>query len=93
MGIRLALGANRPAILRLVLGQGMLLTAIGLAIGVAGATLLMRTLSGLIYGVGTLDPLTFVAVPALLCAVALLACFLPARRAASVDPITTLRQG
>ena len=93
MGIRLALGANRPAILKLVLGQGMLLTAIGLAIGVAGATLLMRALSGLIYGVGTLDPLTFIAVPALLCAVALLACFLPARRAASVDPITTLRQG
>jgi putative ABC transport system permease protein len=93
MGIRLALGANRPAILKLVLGQGMVLTAIGLAIGLAGATILMRTLSGLIYGVGTLDPLTFVAVPALLCAVALLACVLPARRAASVDPITTLRQG
>jgi putative ABC transport system permease protein len=93
MGIRLALGANRPAILKLVLGQGMVLTGIGLAIGVAGATILMRTLSGLIYGVGTLDPLTFVAVPALLCAVALVACFLPARRAASVDPITTLRQG
>jgi len=93
MGIRLALGANRPAILKLVLGQGMVLTAIGLAIGLAGATILMRTLSGLIYGVGTLDPLTFVTVPALLCAVALIACFLPARRAASVDPITTLRQG
>ena len=73
-------------------GQGMVLTAIGLAIGLAGAAVLTRTLSGLIYGVGTLDPLTFVAVPALLCAVALLACFLPARRAASVDPITTLRQ-
>jgi predicted permease len=93
MGIRLALGANRPAILRLVLGQGMLLTAIGLTIGVAGATVLTRALSGLIYGVGTLDPLTFIAVPALLSAVALLACFLPARRAASVDPITALRQG
>jgi len=93
MGIRLALGANRPAILKLVLGQGMILTAIGLAIGVAGAAILTRTLSGLIYGVGALDPLTFVAVPLLLCAVALLACFLPARRAASVDPIATLRQG
>ena len=93
MGIRLALGANRPAILKLVLGQGMILTAIGLVIGVAGAAILTRTLSGLIYGVGALDPLTFVAVPALLAAVALLACFLPARRAASVDPIATLRQG
>jgi putative ABC transport system permease protein len=92
MGIRLALGANRPAILKLVLGQGMLLTAIGLALGLAGAVALTRTLSGLVYGVGTLDPLTFVTVPALLCAVALLACFVPARRAASVDPITTLRQ-
>jgi putative ABC transport system permease protein len=93
MGIRLALGANRPAILKLVLGQGMILAAIGLAIGVAGAMILTRTLSGLIYGVGALDPVTFVAVPALLFAVASLACFLPARRAASVDPITTLRQG
>jgi len=76
-----------------VLGQGMILTAIGLVIGVAGAAILTRTLSGLIYGVGALDPLTFVAVPALLAAVALLACFVPARRAASVDPIATLRQG
>jgi putative ABC transport system permease protein len=93
MGIRLALGADRPTILKLVLGQGMLLTAIGLALGLAGAVVLTRTLAGLVYGVGTLDPLTFVAVPLLLCGVALLACFLPARRAASVDPITTLRQG
>jgi putative ABC transport system permease protein len=93
MGIRLALGADRPAILKLVLGQGMLLTAVGLVLGLAGAAALTRTLSGLVYGVGTLDPLTFAAVPALLAVVALLACFLPARRAASVDPITTLRQG
>ena len=93
MGIRLALGADRPTILKLVLGQGMLLTAIGLALGLTGAAVLSRTLAGLVYGVGTLDPLTFVAVPLLLCIVALAACFLPARRAASVDPITTLRQG
>jgi predicted permease len=93
MGIRLALGADRPAILRLILGQGLLLTGIGLAIGLAGAAVLTRALSGLIYGVGRLDPLTFAAVPALLCVVALLACLLPARRAASVDPIATLRQG
>jgi putative ABC transport system permease protein len=92
MGIRLALGANRPAILKLVLGQGLVLTASGVALGMAGALILTRALAGLVYGVGTLDPLTFVAVPALLCGVALLACFIPARRAASVDPITTLRQ-
>jgi ABC-type antimicrobial peptide transport system permease subunit len=92
MGIRLALGANPLAILKLVLGQGMILTAVGLILGLAGAAILARTLSGLIYGVGTLDPLTFVAVPALLSVVALAACLLPARRAASVDPITTLRQ-
>ena len=93
MSIRLALGADRLAIVKMILGQGMLLTAIGLTLGLAGAAALTRTLSGLVYGVGTLDPLTFLAVPALLAIVALLACFLPARRAASVDPITTLRQG
>jgi predicted permease len=92
MGIRLALGANRPAILKLVLGQGLGLVATGLAIGVASAIALTRTLAGLVYGVGTLDPLTFFSVPALLAVVALLACLLPARRAAAVDPITTLRQ-
>jgi predicted permease len=92
MGIRLALGADRPAILKFVLGQGLVLTAIGLAAGLAAAVTLTRTLAGLVYGVGTLDPLTFVVVPGLLGAVALLACFAPARRAARVDPITTLRQ-
>jgi predicted permease len=93
MGIRLALGADKPSILKLVLGQGMLLTATGLALGIVGAVVLTRTLSGLVYGVGTLDPLTFIAVPALLCVVSLVACFLPARRAASVDPLITMRQG
>ena len=93
MGIRLALGADRPTILKLVLGQGMMLTAIGLSAGLAGAVILTRTLSGLVYGVGTLDPMTFFAVPALLAVIALAACLIPARRAASVDPISTLRQG
>lgn len=93
MGIRLALGAERGSILRLVLGQGLLLAGVGLALGMGGAIFLTRTLAGLIYGVGALDPLTFTAVPALLWAVALVACLLPARRAASVDPISTLRQG
>ncbi|HEX6215405.1 MAG TPA: ABC transporter permease, partial [Vicinamibacterales bacterium] len=92
MGIRLALGADGPTILRLVLGQGLLLTAIGVTVGLAGAVILTRTLSGLVYGVGTLDPVTFIAVPVMLCVIALLACFIPARRAAKVDPITTLRQ-
>jgi predicted permease len=92
MGIRLALGADRPTILKLVLGQGLILTAIGLSAGLAGAVVLTRTLSGLVYGVGTLDPLTFIAVPAMLAVIALAACVIPARRAASVDPITTLRQ-
>ena len=92
MGIRLALGADGPTILKLVLGQGLLLTAIGVTVGLAGAVVLTRTLSGLVYGVGTLDPMTFIAVPVMLCVIALLACFIPARRAAKVDPITTLRQ-
>ena len=92
MGIRLALGADGPTILKLVLGQGLLLTAIGVTVGLTGAVVLTRTLSGLVYGVGTLDPVTFIAVPVMLCMIALLACFIPAQRAAKVDPITTLRQ-
>ena len=92
MGIRLALGAERASILRMILGQGLWLTAAGLLLGLAGAVFLTRTLARLVYGVGTLDPLTFAAVPALLCVVAMLACLVPAIRAASVDPITTLRQ-
>ena len=92
MGIRLALGAERSSILKLVLSQGLWLTLTGLVLGLAGAVFLTRSLAGLVYGVGTLDPLTFAAVPAMLGAVALLACLVPAIRAASVDPIATLRQ-
>jgi hypothetical protein len=80
-------------ILRLILGQGMLLAGAGLALGVAGAAFLTRLLASLVYGVGTLDPITFIAVPALLAAVAAMACLAPARRAASVDPVLTLRRG
>ena len=93
MGIRLALGAGRGTILRLILGQGMLLAAAGLALGLAGAAFLTRLLASLVYGVGTLDPATFIAVPALLALVAIAACFAPAHRAASVDPVLTLRRG
>jgi putative ABC transport system permease protein len=93
MGIRLALGAERGTILRLILGQGMMLAVLGLALGLAGAALLTRLLASLVYGVGTLDPITFTAVPALLAAVAVVACLAPAQRAASVDPVLTLRRG
>jgi len=90
MGIRLALGAEKGAILRMILLQGMSLVAMGLALGLGGAVFITRLLASIVYGVGTLDPLTFAMVPTLLTLVALLACFLPARRAASVDPVSVL---
>jgi predicted permease len=93
IGIRMALGAERRTILGWILGEGLTLAAAGIALGVAGALLLTRVLETLLYGVGALDPLTFAVVPAILAAVAAMASFTPARRAASLDPITTLRQG
>jgi putative ABC transport system permease protein len=90
IGIRVALGANPRDVLRLVVAQGMVLTLVGLAIGLAGALMLTRFLSGLLFGVGATDLLTYTGVSALLAAVALLACYLPARRAARVDPVTAL---
>lgn len=93
IGIRLTLGATRRAVLRLVLSEGMALVVAGIAIGLALARLLTRFLAGQIYGVTPADPATFAAVPLLLAAVALLATWLPARRAAAVDPAVTLRKG
>jgi putative ABC transport system permease protein len=90
-GIRLALGATASGLLRLVLSDGLRIVTIGLAAGLMAATFLTRFISGSLYGVQTLDPLTFVAVPALLTAIALIACAMPARRAMGVDPMSALR--
>ena len=91
MGIRLALGADRGSVMRLVLSEGVRLTVAGLALGVTGALALSQVLSGLVYGIPLLDPLTFLGVPVLLSVIAVLACMAPAWRAASVAPAETLR--
>jgi ABC-type antimicrobial peptide transport system permease subunit len=87
----MALGAQRRDILRLVLGHGLKLAAIGVGAGALGAFVVTRALSGLLYGVTATDPVTFVAVGAVLTGAALLACAIPARRAMRVDPIVALR--
>ncbi|HEX6464811.1 MAG TPA: FtsX-like permease family protein, partial [Vicinamibacterales bacterium] len=92
IGIRMALGARSREILLMVVGRGMMLVAVGVIVGLAGAGLLTRVLSSLLYGVRPFDPATYVAVPAILATVAVLACAIPARRAAHFDPITALRQ-
>ncbi len=91
IGIRMALGANRADVLRLVVRQGMTMTLIGVVLGLAGAFSLSRVMIGLLHGVSPTDPLTFTGVSIVLLAVALLACFIPARRATRVDPIVALR--
>jgi putative ABC transport system permease protein len=91
IGIRMALGAERWDVLRLVVGQGMMLTLIGVGIGIMGALGLTRFLSGMLYGVQPNDLVTFVLVSLLLTAVALAATFIPARRAMKVDPMVALR--
>jgi predicted permease len=91
IGIRVALGAQTGDVLKLVVGQGMLLAAVGVAVGLVGAAGVTRVMSSLLFGVGATDPVTFAAPSLLLAGVALLACYLPARRAMRVDPMVALR--
>ena len=91
IGVRAALGASRRAILELVMGQGMTLVLVGVAIGLGGAAVVSRGLGTLLYGVAPLDPITYLAGTLLLLLVAAIACGVPARRAASIDPAVTLR--
>jgi putative ABC transport system permease protein len=91
IGVRMALGAQRRAVLDLVLGSGLRLALAGIAVGLAASLMATRLISSLLFGVTARDPLTFAAVPAFLAAVALLACYLPARRAMRVDPMVALR--
>ncbi len=92
IGIRIALGAQRADILRMTVGEGLVLIAFGLTAGLLGAALLTQFVRTMLYGVNPTDPTTFVAVPTLLATVAVLACYLPARRATQVDPLVALRE-
>jgi ABC-type antimicrobial peptide transport system permease subunit len=90
IGIRVALGASRTDVLRLVLRQGVVLTAAGLALGLALALCLTRFLAGQLYGVGATDSLTVLCVTLLLAGAAILACYLPARKATRVQPVIAI---
>jgi putative ABC transport system permease protein len=92
IGVRVALGAQRRDILRMALGEGMVLVAIGLGVGLIGAVIVTRFLRSMLFSVTATDPLTFASIALLLAAVALFACFIPAQRATQVDPLVALRE-
>ncbi|MCA1591412.1 MAG: ABC transporter permease [Acidobacteria bacterium] len=91
IGVRMALGAQGRDVLRLVVGQGMILVCVGLLLGIGASLAVMHTMSSLLFGVSATDPATFACVSVLLAVIALLACYIPARRAAKVDPMVALR--
>jgi putative ABC transport system permease protein len=91
IGIRMALGAQKSDVMRMVFGQGLRLVSVGLVLGLFGAFAVTRVLATLLYGVSTTDPAVFAGVAGLLAAVALMACYLPARRAMKINPMTALR--
>jgi putative ABC transport system permease protein len=91
IGIRMALGAQARDVLKLIMGNGMLLAVIGVALGLGGAFAVTRVMAGLLFGVTATDTVTFVSVSVGVICIALLACYLPARRATKVDPLTALR--
>jgi putative ABC transport system permease protein len=93
IGTRMALGASSPDVLKVFLRQGLALTVVGLCVGTAGALFVSRWLSSLLFGVRPTDPLSFAAVSLVLLAVAFAASYIPARRAAAIDPMTAIRSG
>jgi putative ABC transport system permease protein len=91
IGVRMAMGAQDQDVMRMILGHGLVLTVIGTLIGIAGSMALTRVMTSLLYEVSTIDPITFVISPLLLIGVAMLASYIPARRAMKVDPQVALR--